>query len=108
MAMLKADDGVVSVSDDDYITFGLASPPLVRPQVVARSGEITAPWGVPFCNIVVVPSSTTPAVSHLRTSRSGRPIRDPMLKEPHHPVVIDCIEERANVGVEHPVHLPAP
>ena len=27
-----------------------------------------------------------------------------MLEEPHHPFVVDRVEERADVGVEHPVH----
>jgi hypothetical protein len=34
-------------------------------------------------------------------------VRDPVLEEPHHPVVVDGVEERADVGIEHPVH-PAP
>ena len=43
----------------------------------AKSGEITAPCGVPSVPPVHAPSSMTPAFSHLATSRSTRrsPIR---------------------------------
>jgi hypothetical protein len=32
----------------------------------ANSGEITAPWGVPLSAATLHPTSTTPALSHLR------------------------------------------
>ncbi|SFV14999.1 hypothetical protein SAMN05192541_12297 [Bradyrhizobium arachidis] len=43
------------------------------------------------------------AVSHLRINRKSR--RSAILcSRKHHPFVIDRVEERADVGVEHPVH----
>ncbi len=53
---------------------------------------MTAPWGVPTTVFDQVPSSETPALSHLRIRRRIR--------------LVDGVEEPTNVRIEHPVYLP--
>src|SRR5262245_51282724 len=72
--------------------------------MLARSGEITAPCPVPLSLTATTPSSRTPALSHLRIDA---PVADPMLHEPYEPFLAHRVEERSDVGVQYPAHLPA-
>src|ERR1017187_1172117 len=81
--------------------------------MLARSGEITAPCGVPTSPGVSCPSSATPAFSHLRISRTTRRsptrcstkrINQSWLTASKHALGLDPGESR-NVGVQYPVHL---
>src|SRR6185437_147162 len=46
-------------------------------------------------------------VQQLHQQPHHAPVRDPVLDELLHPPVVDGVEERPDVCVEHPVHLPA-
>src|SRR5271168_2469487 len=81
--------------------------------MLARSGEITAPCGVPTSPGVTCPSSITPAFSHLRISRTTRrsPTRcstkrtsQSWLTASKHDLGLDPREAR-DIGVQYPVHL---
>src|ERR671937_81490 len=70
--------------------------------MLASSGEITAPCPVPLSLTITIPSSMTPALSHLRIRRMMR--RSP-LHEPDEPFLVHRVEERLNVGVQYEAHL---
>src|ERR1700730_14214090 len=73
--------------------------------MLARSGEITAPCGVPTCPGVTCPSSITPAFQPLADQSDPPPISDPMFHEPDEPVVAHRVEKPGDVGIQYPVHL---
>ncbi len=75
--------------------------------MLASSGEITDPCPVPLSLTVTTPSSRTPAFSHFWIRRMMRrsPIR--CSRKSDQPFLAHLIEERADVGVQYPVHLPA-
>src|SRR4051794_795237 len=75
--------------------------------MLARSGEITAPWPVPLSLPTTTPSSRTPAVSHFRIRRDDARVADPVLHEPDQPFLAQRVEERLDVGVQYEVHFPA-
>ena len=68
---------------------------------------MTAPCGVPVSACVTMPSSMTPAFSHLRIRRSMRAIADAMFHEPHQPVMAEPVEELLDIGVHDAVHVRA-
>ena len=75
---------VIRVADDDHVAGGVAFAPLLRPEIenvvqvgVSQQGGNRRPlWRTPRLS-VTIPSSSTPAFSHLRISRRTRssPIR---------------------------------
>src|SRR6516225_3262150 len=73
--------------------------------MLASSGEITDPCPVPLSLIVTTPSSMTPALSHFWIRRMMRRSPIPMLQEADQPLLVDLVEERADVGVQYEAHL---
>src|SRR5712671_1918379 len=75
--------------------------------MLASSGEITAPCGVPTVAGLTCPSSITPTFSHLRIRRTIRrsPIRCSTKRINQSWLTVS--KEAADVGVQYPVHLRA-
>src|SRR6267154_373830 len=75
--------------------------------MLESSGEITAPCPVPFSLTVTTPSSRTPTLSHFWEQADDARVADPPLDEADQPFLAHRVEERPDVGVQYPVHLPA-
>jgi hypothetical protein len=74
--------------------------------MLASSGEITAPCGVPTSPGVTCPSSDTPAGLQPFTDQSDHPpVANPVFHETDQPIMPDRIEKARDVGVQYPVHL---
>jgi hypothetical protein len=74
VSFVEPDDDVIGVSDHYHIACGIATSPLMRPQIedvvevyVCQRGEIPHPVGA-FLRCSPLTSSDVPAVSHLRMS----------------------------------------
>jgi hypothetical protein len=72
VSFVEPDDDVIGVSDHYHIACGIATSPLMRPQIedewrymFASSGEITAPCGVPSSDARHSPSSGGPGCEPL-------------------------------------------
>ncbi len=74
--------------------------------MLASSGEITDPCGVPVSVSDHFPSSNTPALSHFWIRRRMRRSADAMLDELDHPCFVEVVEEAPDVSIQHIVHLP--
>src|SRR5499427_3624165 len=73
--------------------------------MLARSGEITDPCGLPVFGSDHSPSSITPAFNHLWINRSMRGVGDTMLHELNQPAFIEVVEKAADISVQNVVHL---
>ena len=71
----------------------------------ARSGEITAPCGVPTSPRCYLPVLHHPGFQPLADQSDHPPIADPVFHEADQPVVAHRIEEPGDVGIQYPVHL---
>src|SRR5690242_8295976 len=69
--------------------------------MLASNGEITEPCPVPLSLTVTTPFST------FLDQADDAPVADPMLQEADQPLLVDLVEERADVGVQYVAHLPA-
>ena len=69
--------------------------------VASPGGSPPLPCGVPLSVSRHSPFSRMPASSHSRTNRR---IGDPVRHHPQQPLVVDRVEDAADVGIEHPVH----
>ena len=74
--------------------------------MLASSGEIGEPCGVPVSVSETTPPSNTPARSQLRSSFNICRSDTRRSTWRHQGVVVDLVEARLDVGVEHP--HPAP
>ena len=64
------------------------------------------PCGVPVCASYSLPSSMHACVHPLHQQTHHARVPDPVLEKLLHPSMIDGVEERSDVCVEHPVDLP--
>lgn len=64
--------------------------------------KMGAPCGVPCFTGIRFPFSRTPVRSHRAISANTRPIRDSVLQEAHHPLVVDGVKERTYIDVQYP------
>src|SRR4051812_22410698 len=71
----------------------------------ARTGEMTAPCGVPRSTVSKRPSSSTPAFSHFADQAQQPPVRDTVFEETDEPFPVHRIEERLDVRIQYPVHF---
>ena len=67
--------------------------------MLASSGEMTAPCGVPLSAATRLPSSIAPALSHSEQAFVAYPV----FQKSHHPLVVDGVEECADVRIQYPV-----
>ena len=71
--------------------------------MLASSGEMTPPWGVPTSVAVHCPSSITPAVEPLPQQLQHPPVRDALLQQAHQLRLVDAPEVVADVRIQHMV-----
>ena len=69
--------------------------------MLANSGEITPPCGVPATVRGTTPSTNTPACSHNRSSLSTRRSETRLPDLGEQPVVVDLAEEIGDVELDH-------
>ncbi len=110
--VLKGHDEVISPADDDDVAFGFCLAPLLHPEVehvvqvdVGQQRRGTAALWRSF--VAARPPSF---FQHARVQPfTDEPhhalVRYPVLDEFHQPVMVQTIEERADVSIQHPVHL---
>src|SRR6266851_6647881 len=110
--VLKAHDEVVSPADHDHVPFGFSLPPLLHPEVKhvvqidvgqQRRGT-TALWRSLFT------ARPLPFFQHARVQPLAHEpqyplVRYPVLEELNQPLMVQAIEERAEVSIQHPAHL---
>ena len=96
---LEADDGVVGVADDDHLAVALALAPLVRPEVVdvvqvdvRQERRDHRALGRPL-RLRQRPLLHDPGLQPLGYQPEHTAVADPVLQEPHHPLVADAVEE---------------
>jgi hypothetical protein len=75
--------------------------------MLASNGEITGPCPVPLSLAVTAPCSSTPTLSHFLNQADDALVADPMLDEADEPIIVQRVEERADIGVQNEVHFPA-
>ena len=63
-----------------------------------------APCGVPLSVSRHSPLSRIPASSHMPDKPEDARVSDPVREHPHQPLVVNRVEEAADVGIKHPVH----
>src|SRR4030095_11138888 len=83
LPVLETHDGVIGIAGHDDHPLGVASPPLMHPEVqcimqidIGKQWRTTAPCTTPLSGSLTTSSSNTPAFSHLRIRRNRR--RSPM------------------------------
>ena len=110
--VLEADHAIVTVPHDDDVSPCVPAAPWAAQRSktscrerFARSGRALPPWGVPSSCCRHCPSSSTPALSHLRMWRTTRwsPIRCSTNFTSHSWSIAS--REATNVGIEYPVDV---
>ena len=76
--------------------------------MLASSGEMTPPWGVPTGVAVHCPASITPAVEPLPQQLQHPPVRDALLQQAHQLRLVDAPEVVADVRIQHVVAAARP
>src|ERR1044071_1457937 len=112
--VLRAHNEVVGIAHDDHVARGLPPSPALGPEVEGivqvDVGEerrdhrslprpLVAPRNGPFFQY--------PRPEPVPDQADDAPVADPVFQEAHQPLLADLIEERPDVGVENPAHLPA-
>src|SRR5213083_1639907 len=110
--VLKTHDEVICPSHDDHVAFGFCLSPVVHPEVehivqedIGHQRRSTpALWRSFFT--ARPPSFLQHACVQPFSNQTHDPlVRYPVLDEFHQPFVVNTIEERADVSIQHPVHL---
>ena len=110
--VLKTEYEIIRVTNDDNVAFRMSFPPLLDPEIEdiveihvrkkwrdRRSLLCTLWCPRPF------PVLEDACGQPFSDQRQGPRIRYPVLKELHHPAVVDGVEEATDVCLKHPVHL---
>lgn len=110
-SVLETDDCVVSISHHDHCAARVASPPLLDPEIVGvveidvrqQRRDDRPLRGAPLCGVthtVLHHANLQPFTDQAQHA----PVADSVFQEPHHPLVVDGVEETPDVGVQYPVH----
>ncbi len=76
--------------------------------MLASSGERIPPWGVPVIVVAAEPSSErTPALQERLHQAQDTFVSDPTSHTVHQGGVVDLVEARLDVGLEHPLVVPS-
>jgi hypothetical protein len=111
-AMLKPNDGVVGVPDDEHVTAGVPRSPLLGPEIedvvqvdVREQRRNSRPLRRPVFACRPRPVFDHSCPEPFLDQAQDPLVRDPVLEELQQPAMIKAGEEVADVRVEHPVHL---
>jgi hypothetical protein len=110
--VLEADDNIVSVPHHDDVAMGMASSPLIRPQIEdVMQVDVGQKWrdhralrcsDLPRCHLSVF---RRPGFQPFTDQSDHPPVADTVFDEADQPIVADRIEKARDVGVQYPVHL---
>jgi len=109
--VLKADNTVVGIAHGDHVAPGDTTTPALQPQVVhvvqvdvRQQGRDHSPLRGTDPHGRLLPVFHNTSGQPLGDQAQHAPIRNPVLKEAPHPIMVDRVEERPDIRVEHPVH----
>src|SRR6202165_1231002 len=111
-AMLKPQHRVVGIPDDNHVASRLRPPPLVHPEVedvmqveISQGRRNYRALGRPFLRLEPPALLHDPRLQPFLDEADDTSVPDAMLDKALHPTVIDLVEERSDIQVEHPVHF---
>src|SRR5712692_3951906 len=111
-SMLKPQHGVVSIADDNHVARCFRPPPLVYPEVedvmqveIGQGRRNHRTLGRPFLRLEPPSLLHDPRLQPFLDEADDTSVSNAMLDKALHPLVIDLVEERSDVQVEHPVHF---
>src|SRR5262249_9033967 len=112
ITMLKAQDKVIRKPHDDDLAVRLRAAPSLDPEVepavqvqVRQQRTNTAALDGPYLTDGSLPVLQHSCVQPFLDEAQDAPVCYPVLDKLHQPSVVQGIEERPDVRVEHPVHL---
>src|ERR1700730_15866609 len=111
--VLKAHHEVISPTDDNHVAFGFCLTPVLHPEVehvvqidVSQQRRGTAALGRSFFTARPLSFFQHARVQPFTNEPHDALVSYSVLDELHQPFMVQTIEERADVAVQHPFHLP--
>src|SRR6266404_4434371 len=110
--VLKAHHEVISPADDRQVAFGFCLTPVLHPEVehivqieVCQQRRSTAALGRPFFTAPPLSFFQHPRVQPFTDEPHDALVSYAVLEELNQPFMVQTIEERTDVTIQHPVHL---